>query len=149
MKIQPRTLGVIVLAVVVILTFLYWSQRRSFGRGKDTFVLNIGKSSWFNKEYVPVKSQGDLDRALNAVSKQAVYDIDFLDHDGGTAILHYTPRPHISLKTNRVIRSDIAEQMLAEASAANDPNVMHKIQSPDPGDITKVLEAFPTPTPTP
>ena len=148
MKIQPRTLVFIVLAVVAILTFLYWSQRGSFGKGKGAFVLNIGKR-FPHKEYAPVKSQDDLDSALNAVSKQAVYDIDFLDHDGGTAIPHYTPRPHTSLKTNRVIRPDVAEQTLAEASAANDPNVMHKIQSPDPGDITKVLDAFPTPTPTP
>ena len=142
MKIQPRTLGFIVLAGVAILTFLYCSQRRSFGKGKDTFVLHIGHK-FFHKEYVPVKSKNDLDSALNALSVQAEYDIDFLDRDNGTPIPHYTPGPHTTLKTNRVIRSDVAEQTLADASAANDPNVMHKVQSPDPGDIKKVLDAFP------
>jgi hypothetical protein len=152
MKIQPRRLGFIVLAVVAILTFLNCSQRGWFGKGKDAFVLNIGNKGFLGigDEYVPV-DQGNLDKALNALSgTQAVYDIYFLDHDGGTVIPHYTPRPHTSLKTNRVIKSDVAEQMLAEASSANDPNAMHKVQSPDPGDIKTVLDAFTsTPTPTP
>jgi hypothetical protein len=143
-------LGFIALAVVAILIFLNWSQRRLFGKGANyPFVLNIGKE-FPHKEYVPVKSQDDLDCALKALSKQADTNIYYLSTDGGTPLPNYSPRPDTTcLITNRVIRSDVAEQRLAEASAANDPNVMHRVQSPDPGDIKKVLEAFPTPTPTP
>jgi 5-keto 4-deoxyuronate isomerase len=142
MKTPPTRLAFIVLAVVAILAFLACSQRLWFG--KDTFVLNIGSKGVFGvgKKYVDVKSQDDLDSALNALSDQAQYDIDFLSHEGATPIPHYTPRPHTSLKTNRVIRSDVAQQTLAEESAVNDPHVTYRVQSSNPADIKTVLNAF-------
>jgi hypothetical protein len=38
-----------------------------------------------------------------------------------------------------VTKSKAADEIAAGESAANDPNVMHRVQSPDPSDIKKVL----------
>ena len=47
-----------------------------------------------------------------------------------------------NIRTVKVTKSKVADNTAAGQSAVNDPNVMHKIQSPDPGDIKKVLDAL-------
>lgn len=141
MRTSSGTFAFVVFAGIAILAVLNCSQRRLLRN--DTFVLTIGKKGvlGFGKEFVPVKKD-DLDSALHALSKQAQYDLYFLSRDGGDEIPHYTPPPNISLKTNRVITADVAQQTLAEQSAVNDPHVTYKVQSSDPTDIKTVLDAF-------
>lgn len=54
--------------------------------------------------------------------------------------------PPGNIRTVKVTKSKAADNLAAGESAANDPNVMHRVQSPDPGDIKQVLDALATPT---
>jgi hypothetical protein len=71
--------------------------------------------------------------------------------DNGSIINQYHPEgsnctsPNCSrenIRTVKVTKSKVADNTAAGQSAANDPNVMHRVQSPDPGDIKKVLDAL-------
>ncbi len=50
--------------------------------------------------------------------------------------------PSEEIKTIKVTKSKAAENIAAGESIANDPNVSHRVQSPNPGDIVKVLNAL-------
>ena len=50
--------------------------------------------------------------------------------------------PTVDIRTAKVTKSKAADRIAAGQSAANDPNVMHRVQSPDPRDITRVLGAL-------
>src|SRR5262249_34304340 len=50
--------------------------------------------------------------------------------------------PSENIRTVKVTKSKAADNTAAGESAANDPNVMHRVQSPDPGDIIDVLKAL-------
>ena len=79
--------------------------------------------------------------------------------DNGSVTRRYYPKGHKdctdkdcsfgNIRTVKVTKSKAADNIAAGQSAANDPNVMHKVQSPDPGDIKQVLDALATPTPMP
>ena len=47
--------------------------------------------------------------------------------------------PSGNIRTVKVTKSKAADNIATGESAVNDPNAMHKIQSPDPGDIKEVL----------
>jgi hypothetical protein len=47
--------------------------------------------------------------------------------------------PSGRIRTVKVTKSKVADKIAAGESVANDPNVMHRVQSPDPRDIIKVL----------
>ena len=47
-----------------------------------------------------------------------------------------------NIRTVKVTKSKVADAIAAGGSAVNDPNVMHRVQSSDPGDIKKVLDAL-------
>jgi len=46
------------------------------------------------------------------------------------------------IRTVKVTKSKVADAIAAGGSAANDPSVMHRVQSSDPDDIKKVLDAL-------
>jgi hypothetical protein len=79
--------------------------------------------------------------------------------DNGSIIRRYYPNGHTdctdkdcsfgNIRTVKVTKSKAADNIAGGESAVNDPNVMHRIQSPDPGDIKQVLDALATPTPMP
>ena len=48
--------------------------------------------------------------------------------------------PPINVRTVKVTKSKTAYKIAAGESVANDPNAMHRVQSPDPGDIKNVLD---------
>jgi len=48
----------------------------------------------------------------------------------------------VNIRTVKVTKSKVADNRANGESAVNDPNVMHKVQSPDPGDIAAVLDAL-------
>jgi hypothetical protein len=62
--------------------------------------------------------------------------IKFLAQDGGTPDSDYCDK--VTLKTDRVIKSELASNSRRDSSAANDPNLMHRVSSPDPQDITDI-----------
>jgi len=72
--------------------------------------------------------------------------------DNGSVTPRYYPKRHKdctdkdcsfgNIRTVKVTKSKAADNIAAGQSAVNDPNVMHRVQSPDPGDIKKVLDAL-------
>ena len=50
--------------------------------------------------------------------------------------------PPAKIRTVKVTKSKAADNIAAGESAANDPNVMHRVQSAYPGDIKKILDAL-------
>jgi len=54
-----------------------------------------------------------------------------------------------NIRTVKVTKSKAADNIAAAESAVNDPHATYRVQSPNPGDIIKVLDALATPTPTP
>ena len=52
------------------------------------------------------------------------------------------PPPRGKIRTVKVTKSKAADKIAAAEPIANDPNVMYRVQSPDPGDIQTVLDAL-------
>jgi len=50
--------------------------------------------------------------------------------------------PSEKIRTVKVTKSKAADNIVARESAVNDPNVTYRVQSPDPGDMIKVLDAL-------
>jgi hypothetical protein len=50
--------------------------------------------------------------------------------------------PSVNIRTVKVTKSKVADNVAAGESAVNDPNVTYRVQSSDPGDIKKVLDAL-------
>ena len=108
-------------------------------------VLKIGKGNDFVKLKDP---NGDPDQgfnqALNAI-KKGQYEIRFKDNQNHTKDC-YHPGDRLggpaSIKTDKITTSEVARRAQVQGSAANDPNVMHRIASPDPTEITNVLNTL-------
>ena len=96
-------------------------------------------------QYVEWKNKGDFDTALDQVCwshhrGHAWYEF-YTDTDR-TRPYKPCPPPRGNIRTVKVTKSKAADNIAAGESAVNDPNVMHKIQSPDPGDISAVLKTL-------
>jgi hypothetical protein len=84
-----------------------------------------------------------LRRALaNLINRGGVCELTFLSQAGGQPDPDYCK--HV-LKTDRVIKSKTASNGSRDVSAANDPNVMYKVSSPDPSSVGAVLDLLTTP----
>ena len=86
-------------------------------------------------KYVELKpgAEGKLRAALAKIKgHNGICEITFLDHANGTPNPHYCENIDARLKTDRVIKSAAATNAGAGNSAANDPNLMHRIASPVP-----------------
>jgi FlaA1/EpsC-like NDP-sugar epimerase len=151
MKTVYRTLAFVVLAVIVTLVIASWFLTYRMvpnQKAEHKLILIIG-TKLFKKTYVDWTSEHDFDNALKQVcDHKGTYTIHKkLDGQEYDAI----PCPEI-LKTVKVTKSKVADNAAAGESAANDPNVMHKVAVAveNKDDIKKVLDALsPTPTPTP
>ena len=92
-------------------------------------------------KYVELKpgDEGKLRAALAKIKgHNGICEITFLDHAQGTPNPHYCENIDVHLKTDRVIKSAAATNAGAGNSAANDPNLTHRIASPYPGDVSDV-----------
>ena len=67
--------------------------------------------------------------------KKGKCEITFLV-DNGTPDSTYCDK--ITLKTDRVIKSELASNRGRDTSAANDPNLMNRVSSQDPKDIADI-----------
>ena len=84
-------------------------------------------------------AEGKLRHALAKIkAHNGICEITFLGHAQGTPDPHYCETIGARLKTDRVIKSAAAMNAGAGNSAANDPNLMHRIASPDPSDVSDV-----------
>jgi hypothetical protein len=103
----------------------------------------IGDPHAIPPKYVELKpgAEGRLRAALAKIKRHnGICEITFLDHANGTPNPHYCENIDARLKTDRVIKSAAAKNAGAGNSVANDPNLMYRIASPDPTDITAVLD---------
>jgi hypothetical protein len=122
------------IAVVAVLTFRAFAQPQP-GAGQK-FTLKIGRS---DTEYVDVKSKDAFDQALKALAAhEGQYDIRFLNKAGEQPIHPY----RVSIKTDKVITSEVAQNAPAEESAAYDPNAVYNVKSNSATDIKNVLDTF-------
>jgi hypothetical protein len=138
MKTPSGTFALIGSAVVIMTVFGCAIEQRT-GQLVD---VKIGDPN--TPTYVPVKHGmiGQLQRALaNIKRRHGICDITFLDHDGGTPHPHYCEEIPVSLKTDRVIKREVASNNARDISAANDPNVMYHIAS-TPSDVAAVLNTL-------
>ena len=102
----------------------------------------IGDPHAIPPRYVDLKpgADGRLRAALAKIKRHnGICEITFLDHDGGTPDPHYCEKIDVRLKTDRVIKSAAAKNAGTGNSAANDPNLMYRIASPYPADVSDVL----------
>ena len=78
------------------------------------------------------------------VSMGRYCDLTVLDHSRAIdpSIRTNLVCPPVNIRTVKVTKSKAADNIAAGESAVNDPNVMHKVRSPYPGDISKVLDAL-------
>jgi hypothetical protein len=105
------------------------------------FILEIGKGNHWAPLLDP---NGDaFDHAMNAITK-GQYNIHLVDGKNHTKdyCKHGLLSGSASIKTDKITTSEVARRAQVQGSAANDPNVMYKIASPDPGEITKVLSTL-------
>jgi hypothetical protein len=123
--------------------------------GIATYSVEIGGPQKAST-YVGLKDKGKFDAALAHIRSQSQrggsYCLCFTSTDNDTPHwydsyvecpkYYHCPSPRI--RTVRVTKSKAANNIAAGESAANDPNVMHRIQSPDPKDISDVLAALAT-----
>jgi hypothetical protein len=104
----------------------------------------IGDPHAIPPKYVELQNgladEGKLRAALAKIKRHnGICDISFLRHDGENADPEYCKHIDVSLKTDRVIKSEVASNDAPDSSAANDPNVMYKVASPNPSDVAGVL----------
>jgi len=136
MKTLSGTFTVVVLTVIAIVAVLSCRAQQAFAH--KIFVLNFGGPT--KDDYVEVKSQSTFDDALNTLAKDQ-YKIRFKD-DHGVVTDPYHPHPHLSIKTDKVTTSEIAQSAPGGESAANDPHATYKVSSNSATDIQKVLDTF-------
>jgi hypothetical protein len=152
MKTLSGTFAFVVLAIIAIVTLPSCSPKRV---AKDClpddrqFVLKFrGKTA---TEYADV-TKTDFDQALRtlaAADHKGQYDIKFLPKPGGTAIYPYHPPTDLSIKTDKVTTSEVAQNAPPEGSAAYDPNAVYHVRSNIKEDVMNVLKTFKEPSPTP
>ena len=143
-------IGVIVIvAVVSCCNFPLIEDTKSY--------LEIGHDVRGKRTYVAWKDEGtELYRALEQVRDHKGKICLCVLMPGGTPYPHQLnndcPNYHchpVNITTVKVTKSKAADNIAAGESAVNDPNITHRVQSPDPKDIKAVLDALATPTPAP
>lgn len=106
------------------------------------FCIEIGDKT--TNKYVKLKDvsasgQRTLhDKLNNAKLHGGQCDITYLDKDGNTPDPNYCKERAVTLKTDRVIKSELASNRGRDSSAANDPNLMYRVSSQDPKDIADI-----------
>jgi hypothetical protein len=139
--------GVIVVAAVVSCCDYAFVVPGTIVPGTRSFAfVDIG-SKQKGPTYVEWKNKQKFDEALARVRKNGgKICICVLISSGGKPYRHPLNNdcpdydcPLENIKTVKVTKSKAADNIAAAQSAVNDPHVTYRIQSPDPGDISKVL----------
>ena len=143
MKTLSRTFRLVVLAVIVIVVVVSCCNFSSLSDKRiSLYSVEIG-NEW-KGEYVKWKDQRKFDDALDQVCwsrhghGQGWYEF-YIEAD---RTHRYKPCPPPKIRTVKVTKSKAADKIATAEPVANDPNVMHRIQSPNPGDIQTVLNAL-------
>jgi len=134
----------VVLAVIVIVAVASCCNF-PFIPGILSYSVDIGSKQRVRK-YVEWKNPAQFNAALDQVcAHHGNYDLYVLEREGAEEIHRYKDCKHHSpgnIRTVKVTKSKVADDIAAGESAVNDPHVTYRVQSPDPGDIIKVLDAL-------
>ncbi|SRR6266566_1313158 len=134
MKTLSGTFAFVVLAVIAVVTILSCRAKHAFADQK--FTLYIGEYA-----EVPDADEDAFKNALKKLKKNGGQcDIKFLRKEGEEPIKDYCDKLDLSLKTDKVTKSEVANSAAAGESTANDPNVTYKVTSANPTDIEDVLK---------
>jgi len=139
MKNLSGTFKLMVLAgigVLAVLAFRAFGQSPAQGSTYHDrkFVLKIGVT-----EEAEVKNETNFKNALKAFGEDQ-YKIDFKHADG--TIDNWPPGPKLSIKTDRVISSELAKSAAAGELTAIGINVTQHITSSSSTDLTTILGTF-------
>jgi len=95
-------------------------------------------------QYVKLKNKDSFDNVLDKVcANRGDYDLYFLMNDHSQPIHPYRPcKAPANIRTVKVTKSKVADNRAIGQSAANDPNFMHRVQSPVKDDIKAVVDAL-------
>jgi hypothetical protein len=104
----------------------------------------IGDPHAIPPKYVELKQgvdEGKLRAALAKIKRHhGICDVCFSHNEQEEPDCNYCDHIPVSLKTDRVIKSEVASNAAPDSSAANDPNLMYRVASPYSSDITGVLD---------
>lgn len=142
-----RFIAVGVIAMVVVVSCC------TFPLIKDAHFAITDKGSYvelgqLRGTYVEWKSQHKFDEALKQVCDHGGTYCIYTDADPTHPYQPSNPASSCTncrqkkIRTIKVTKSKAADKIATGESVVNDPNVMHKVQSPDPGDIFNVLNAL-------
>ena len=139
MKPLSSTFAFLGLAAAAIIAVASCStQRISPNQNVEMF---LGDPNANPQRYVELKphAEGKLRAALAKIKgHHGICEITFLDHAHGTPNPHYCENIPARLKTEKVIKSAAAKNASTGNSVANDPNLMYRIASPYPSDVSDV-----------
>jgi hypothetical protein len=126
--------GAAVVAVVAVLSFRALAQPT--GSTGKKFTLNIGRTA---EDYAELKDKTAFDTALKALRNHGGQFTIRFKPERGNVIENYQP---VSIKTDKVTTSEVAQRDAAEESAVGDPNVVNHLSADYATDITGVLDTF-------
>ena len=140
MKLLLSTFAFLGLAAAAIIAIASCSTQQRIPPNQNV-ELFLGDPDANPPKYVELKpgAEGKLRAALAKIKgHNGICEITFLDHARGTPDPDYCNKPPVRLNTERVIKSAAANNVGTGNSAANDPNLMYRVASPYPSDISDV-----------
>lgn len=153
MKTVSKRFRFVVLGVIVMVVVVSCCNFPSITNTAPFFGVEIG--NWLpnrkdNVIYVKWKNEDRFKAVLEQVcGNHGEYDLFILRDNNEKE--HWKKscnlNPPQNIRTVKVTKSKAADNIAAGEPAANDPNLMHRVQSPNPGDIIKVLNALESPAP--
>lgn len=141
MKTLFETLAFVGLTVLGVLIAGCFTTTPSF-LNNVTYSVEIGDPT--TDAYVELKDGVDVgepklrDALAKVKQSGGKCEITFLRTANATPEPHYCDNIHASMKTNRIIKSELASNRRHDNSSANDPNLMHRVTSPIYNDIAGV-----------
>jgi hypothetical protein len=148
MKTLSGTLAFVVLAVIAIVTILSCQTLHYANRRPEHIIGNPDVSPRQYRELKKPLPQGEDDfrAALKTLKKNGGdCQIYFLRKYGADEVFNYCDDIHVSLKTDKITRSEAANRVGADESTANDPHATYRIASPSQPDIDAVLQTLKQP----
>ena len=146
LSVRFRFVVIGVIAIVAVVSCCYFPSIPD--KRISSYSVEIGSEQ--RAIYREWKDKNEFDAALDQVcathvAHHATYDFHVKLDDKANDIYPYKKcrsNPPGNIRTVKVTKSKVADDIAVGESAANDPNAMHRIQSSDPGDIKKVLDAL-------
>jgi hypothetical protein len=147
LSVRFRFVVIGVIAIVAVVSCCYFPSIPDIRI--SSYSVDIGSKQRVPR-YVEWKDKDKFDAALDQVcaahaAHHATYDFYVKLDDKADPIHPYKDcrsNPPGNIRTVKVTKSKVADDIAVGESAANDPNAMHRIQSSDPNDIKKVLDAL-------